>query len=274
MTVPRLAPALALVLGATALPAAAQDAWTGGYVSAYGGIATEDSDDSGRFLFDTNLDGRYDDTVRTGAGADAFSPGFCGGFARDRTPAAGCDGDDGGADFGLRAGYDRQMGAWVVGALVEVGDNDVRDAVSAFSTTPARYTFLRKVDSLAALRARLGYAFDDVQMAYVTAGVARASLETQFFTSNGVNSFPDNGDTDADGTQVGIGYERRIGSNWSIGAEYLMTMLEDEDYRVRATGPAPATNPFIIANPNGTDMRRSDEDFDFGAFRLVASWRF
>lgn len=274
MTATRLAPALAAALAAATFPAAAQDAWTGGYVGVHGGIATEDSDDAARFLFDTNLDGTFNDTVRTSSGADAFSPGFCGGYARDRTPAGGCDGDDGGADFGLRAGYDWQMGQWVFGAVIEVSDNDVRDAVSAFSTTPARYTILRKVDSMLALRARAGWAFDDMQMAYVTAGAARAKLDTSFDTSNGVNRFPDNGDTDADGTQLGLGYERRIGANWSVGAEYLMTMLDDEDYRVRATGPAPATNPFIIANPNGTDIRRSDEDFDFGSFRVVASWRF
>jgi opacity protein-like surface antigen len=212
--------------------------------------------------------------VRTAAGADAFSPGFCDGVARDRTPAAGCDDNTGGADFGLRAGYDRQFGAWVVGAVVDAGRNDVRDAVSAFSTTPARYTMLRKVDSLAALRARIGYAFDDVQMGYLTAGVARASIENVHLTSNGVNTFRDSGDSDADGTQLGIGYERRLGANWSLGAEYLMTMLDDDEYRVRASGPAPATNPFIITNPGGTDFRRSDEDFDFGTFRVALNWRF
>lgn len=272
MSLSRLAP-LALVLAA-ASPAAAQDAWTGGYVGAYAGIATEPDDDDDRFLFDTDLDGRFGDTVRTAAGADAFSPGSCNGVARGPTPAAGCDENTGGADFGVRAGYDWQFGQWVVGAVVDVGGNDVRDAVSSFSTTPARYTMLRKVDSLAALRARVGWAFDDVQMAYVTAGVARASIENSFSTSNGVNTFTDNGDSDADGSQVGIGYERRIGARWSVGAEYLMTMLDDDEYRVRAGGPAPATNPFILANPNGTDFRRSDDDFDFGSFRVVANWRF
>lgn len=274
MPVSRLAPALALALAAIALPAAAQDSWTGGYVGAHAGMASEPDDDSDRFLFDTNLDGSFNDTVRTSAGADAFSPGFCNGVARDRTPSGGCEGNDGGADYGLRAGYDWQMGQWVFGALVEVSGNDVRDAVSAFSTTPARYTMVRKVDTMTALRGRVGWAFDDVQMAYLTAGYARASIENAHFSSNGVNTFRDNGDSDADGSQVGIGYERRIGDNWSVGAEYVMTMLDDDEYRVRASGPAPATNPFIIANTSGTDFRRSDEDFDFGSLRVFASWRF
>lgn len=269
----RLAPALVLALAPLA-PALAQDTWTGAYVGAYAGVASEPDDDADRFLFDTNLDGSFGDTVRTATGADAFSPGFCDGVARDRTPAAGCAENTGGAEYGLRAGYDRQFGQWVLGAVLELGGNDVRDAVAAFSTTPARYTMLRKVDGMAALRARVGYAFDERQLAYASAGVARATIDTSFETSNGVNTFRDNNDQDADGTQFGIGYERRVGSNWSVGAEYVMTMLDDDGYRVRASGPAPATNPFIIANPNGTDFARSDEDFDFGSLRLFANWRF
>lgn len=274
MSLPRLAPVLAAVLAAVALPAAAQDAWTGGYVGLYGGVASEPDDDGDRFLFDTNLDGGFNDTVRTATGADAFSPGFCNGVARDRTPAAGCDGNTGGADYGLRAGYDRQVGRWVLGAVLEYGANDVRDAVSAFSTTPARYTMIRKIESIAALRGRAGWAIDDRQLAYLTAGIAKASVENRHFTSNTVNTFRDSSEGNAEGTQVGVGYERRIGDRWSLSAEYLMTMLEDDDFRVRASGPAPATNPFIIANPNGTDFRRSDEDFDFGTFRVALSWRF
>lgn len=270
----RLAPALALVLAATAAPAFAQDAWTGGYVGLYGGVATEPDDGSDRFLFDTNLDGTFDDTVRTAAGADAFSPGSCNGVAQGATPGAGCRGNSGGGDYGLRAGYDWQFGQWVVGAVFDVGRNDVRDAVSSFSTTPARYTMLRKVDTIGALRARVGYAFDDRQLVYATAGVARASVDTSFSTSNGVNTFVAGNDTDADGTQAGIGYERRFGDRWSVSAEYLVTMLEDDEFRVRASGPAPATNPFILRNPAGTDFRRSDEDFDFGTFRVALNWRF
>lgn len=274
MTPTRLALPLALALSATAMPALAQDAWTGGYVGLYAGVAGEPDDDDDRFLFDTNLDGAFDDTVRTAAGADAFSPGSCNGVAQGPTPGAGCRGNSGGGDYGLRAGYDRQFGRWVVGAVFDVGRNDVRDAVSSFSTTPARYTMLRKVDTIGALRARVGYAFDDRQMAYATAGVARASIDTSFSTSNGVNTFVAGNDTDADGTQFGVGYERRFGTNWSVSAEVLMTMLEDDEFRVRAGGPAPATNPFVIRNPAGTDFRRSDEDFDFGTFRVALNWRF
>ena len=274
----RIAPLFAaLALAAIAFPAAAQDGWTGFYTGVYAGVASDPDDDSDRILFDTNLDGQFGDTVRTGAGADAFSPGFCNGVARDRTPASGCEGNTGGADWGLRAGYDWQFDGFVVGAVFDLGNAEVRDAVAAFSTTPARYTMLRKVDTLAALRARAGFVFgeDDRNLVYATAGFARGRIANSFDTSNTANSFTPNGDGDADGTQYGVGYEFRISEAFTIGAEYLMTSLDDDEARVRVgPGSAPPTNPFLLQNPAGTDFRRSDDELEFDSFRVLATYRF
>ncbi len=254
------------------------DTWTGGYVGLYGGVVDSPEDNSDdRFVFDTNLDRVYGDTVRTGAGADAFSPGFCNGAGQGATPAAGCSENKGGADYGVRGGYDWQMGSWVFGVVGEYGANDVRDAVTAFSTTPAYYTMFRKVDRVAALRLRSGYAFgaDSANLIYLTGGMAHAKIDNEFTTSNAANSFTSNGDTSGFGWQAGVGYERKLGENVSVGLEYLFTSLEADDQRVR-TGPgtAPATNPFLIVNRAGTDMRRSDKDFDYGAARATVNWRF
>ncbi|KRA17669.1 MULTISPECIES: outer membrane beta-barrel protein [unclassified Lysobacter] len=275
----RYSPLLLALLGASLAPAAlAQSSgdWTGGYVGGYLGQVLDPDDGNDRFVFDTNLDGRYGDTVTTAAGADAFSPGSCNGVARGPTPAAGCDGNNGGAEWGLRAGYDWQVGDWVFGVVGDYGMNDARDAVSSFSTTPARYTMLRKVDSVAAIRARVGMAFGDDgrNLAYFTAGYATAKVENTFLTSNGVNTFTTNGDSDANGAQFGIGYERRVNEHLALGIEYLRTQLKDDEYRVRAQGPAPATNPFIRQNAAGTDFRRSDDDFDLDSIRLTATYRF
>lgn len=267
----------AALLAALALPVAAQDSqdWTGGYLGVHAGALMDPSDDDDAILFDTNLDGVFGDQVTTAAGANAFSPGFCDGFAQGPTPGDGCASNSGGADWGLRAGYDWQLGGLVLGVVGEWSDNDARDAVSAFSTTPARYTMLRKIDGMWAIRGRLGASFGDGRnLAYVTAGIAKADIASFFATSNGVNTFVTSGEGSADGFQGGLGVERRFGSNLSIGLEYLATRLEDENYRVRAQGPAPATNPFIRVNPAGTDFRRSDEDFDLDSLRLTATWRF
>lgn len=268
---------LAAALSATtAMPALAQD-WTGGYVGAHLG-AIADPDENARILFDNDLDGGYGDTVRTGAGADAFSPGFCDGAAKDRTPASGCSKDFGGANYGIRGGYDWQIGDnWVLGVLGEYSMNDARDAVTAFSTTPAYYTMYRKVDGMLALRGRAGYAFggDGENLIYVTGGVAQAKIDNDFVTSNRANAFSDNGGDTVTGYQAGVGYERRFGDHFTVGLEYLLTSLKDDGYRVHVgQGTAPATNPFLLVNPNGTDFKRSDEDFDLDSLRLTVAYRF
>lgn len=268
-----LALATAAILSAVTLPAFGQD-WTGGYVGAFLGTQA-DPDDDDAVLFDTDLDGDFDDAVNTSAGANAFSPGFCDGVAQGPTPGDGCADNTGGADFGLRAGYDWDMDGWVWGVLGEYSMNDARDAVTAFSTTPARYTLLRKVDDVLALRLRGGFALADGDgLLYATAGYAQANIENHFFTSNTVNTFTDTGDSDADGWQAGLGYEHRFGDNFTLGLEYLFTTLDDDEYRVRAAGPAPATNPFIIANASGTDFARSDDEIELNSLRLTANFRF
>ena len=93
-------------------------------------------------------------------------------------------------------------------------------------------------------------------------------------SSNTANTFTNTGDSDAEGAQYGVGYERRFGENVSLGVEYLITELTDDEYRVRAQGPAPATNPFILVNPQGTDFRRSDDRLDLDTLQLTLNIRF
>ncbi len=270
----------AALLSAMAAPALAQDsdaAWSGFYLGGNVGSSEPTGGNDGRILFDTNLDGQFGDTVRTAAGADAFSPGFCGGSANGRTPASGCSDDKGGADYGLRAGYDWQINNWVFGLVGEYTQGDARDSVSAFSTTPAFYYMTRDLETTMAIRARAGMAFGERGdwLAYVTAGAVRAEIETEFETSNTANAFIPSGSYDANGIQAGIGIERKVLDNLALGLEYLHTRIEDDEFRVGVRrGAAPATNPFVMTNPGGTDFRRSDEDFNVGSLRLTATFRF
>jgi len=279
---------LVLALASLAGPALAQSSdpatkWTGFYVGGQLGNSDSRGGNDGRILFDTNLDGTFGDTIRTTTGVDAFSPGFCSGASEGRTPAGGCSEDKGGTEYGARVGYDWQMGNLVFGVVGEYSNHDVRDSVSAFSITPAFYYFTRELASTAAIRARVGLAFgqENDWMGYVTAGAVRGRLENEFETSNTANAFTLDGSSglvnssDANGVQAGIGIERKIAGNFSLGLEYLQTRLKDDESRVRvARGTGPATSPFILTNANGTDFRRSDEDFDIGSIRLTASYRF
>ena len=159
----RLLTLAALGATAAATPAFAQDArsWTGAYFGVTAGYDIQPGDGDERVNFDTNLDGSFNDVVRTGAGANAFSPGFCGGAARGTTPASGCKKDDDSLRLALHAGFDYDLGGFVVGAAVEGGIGFAEDYVTAYSTTPAFYTMTRRVREQANGRLRAGYAFND-----------------------------------------------------------------------------------------------------------------
>ena len=272
-----LTSAAALFAAFGAAPAMAQSTdWTGPYIGLYGGMTQENGQEDERLRFDRNLDGNYGDTVSLAAGGDAFSPGFCGGGANGNSQPQGCDDDGEGAMAGIRAGYDYQLGAFVIGAVADYGVGSQEDSVTGFSTTPANYTFVRKLESLAAVRARLGYAWGPA-LGYVTGGYASGKVENRFYTSNGANSFTATTDDDkADGYQLGGGVEYRLADNLSVTGEYLYTSLDAGDHVIRVgPGTAPATNPFILApNSTGTDMIRSNSKFGMHAFNIGMSYRF
>lgn len=261
-------------------PAAAQSYgdWTGFSFGILGGATEVKDSDQERLFFDRNLDGTFRDTVTTTAGADAFSPGFCGGAANNTSAAGGCDDDPEGVEASLRAAYDYQFGSFVVGGLVEFTVSDAEDSVTGFSTTPANYVFERNLQGVAAARLRLGYAWNDA-LIYGTGGYAKGRLDSQFTTSNATNDFTtaSEREEDADGWQAGGGLEYRLAPNLSVIGEYLYTSLEaEEPFVVRVSrGSAPATNPFILPpNVTGTDLIRSNDNFRTHAVRIGMAYRF
>jgi outer membrane immunogenic protein len=263
---------VAAIWMAGAAPALAQD-WTGGYLAGHIGFSRIPEGANDNVVFDRDLDGDFDDLITTAAGANAFSPGFCTGAATTALPSGGCVQDDTGIDAGGRGGYDWQTGRIVFGLVGEFAFVDHVDSVTAFSTTPANYVFTRELDWVGGVRARAGGGFDRV-LIYGTGGLAWGSVDHTFTSTNTVNTFVEDEDSMALGYQVGGGIEFRFGGNWTAGAEYLWTMLADADrYTVRAGGPAPATNPFILGNAAGSDLRRTD-DFEFGAIRFGVGYRF
>ena len=260
---------------ASAAPVMAQSGdWTGAYVGGRIGYAKGSDDNNEQILFDTNLDGDFGNSVNTATGANAFSPGFCGGTAESAIAADGCDKDDNGLDYAVHAGFDYDLGSIVVGGLVEYGRSDVEDAVTAFSTTPANYVFNREMRGTFGLRGRVGIDAGGF-MPYVTAGVVRAKIRNSFSTSNSVNAFALNQSSQTEtGIRLGAGVEAMVGPV-SVGLLYLYTDVKDKDARVAVTrGTAGATNPFILVNPNGTDFRRSADSFTVNSLGLTASLRF
>lgn len=251
--------------------------WTGPYVGAFGGFTKQNGEKDETLRFDRNLDGAYGDQVSlSGTGANAFSPGFCDGNPYGPTAAQGCDGDAIGVQAGVRLGYDYQLGRFVVGAVADLSTVDQEDSVTGFSTTPASYTFTRTLSSMAAIRARVGYAYGPA-LAYVTGGYAMGKVDNDFRTSNGANTFTARIDDDkADGYQLGGGVEVALAPHVTLTGEYLYASLDAGDHVIRVgQGTAPATNPFILApNTTGTDMIRSNAKFGVHAFNVGLNYRF
>lgn len=255
-----------------AVPVHAEDEFDGVYASATIGYDFQGSDGDEFISFDRGSNGSFGETVTTAAGADAFSPGFCGGEATS-PQNSNCIGDSDGVTFSGRLGYDRQMGKLVLGLVAEVGTADLRDSVSAFSTTPAFYYMEREIDYTAALRLRAGFTPAERTLLYVTGGLAYAKLDQSFETSNTANAFAMIADDNAWGYQLGAGVEQKIGKKFSLGVEYLYTDYNSDNTLIRVTqGTAGATNPFVLAG--GVDFKRGNDNFNLQTVRAVATYRF
>ncbi len=275
----RTYPALvALVLAGLASPALAdQNAgdYTGPYIAVSGGLSTHDNHGADTVVFDTNRDGKFDNNVLTSTGANAFSPGFCNGSstlnAQTTTP---CTTDHEAAEYAVRLGYDARYGDIVAGVLIEGSKSDSTDSVTAFSSTPAGYSFTRGIDYAVSARARLGYAPGNRGLMYVTGGPSYARIKHDFVTTNTANSFTQvNPDKMVLGWQAGGGAEVVIGGGLTLGMEYLYNRYYDDKYYVAiGNGTAGPTNPFVLAG--GVNAGPQDIRYDFHSFRAVLGFRF
>ncbi|MEG8023815.1 outer membrane beta-barrel protein [Sphingomonas aurantiaca] len=272
-------------LGFAATPAAAQEMaddaapFSGIYVGAAGGYDVQPNDVGSSIQFDRNLDGRFGDAVTTATGANAFSPGFCNGAATSSTAPAvggrGCRNDKNNTAYYARVGIDQQMGKIVVGVVGEFGKSNIRDSVTAFSTTPAFYTMTRDLDWEASIRGRAGYAVNTT-LFYGTFGAGYARINRDFYSSNTANAYAQSGKKNQFGITGGGGIEQKLAKNVSVGLEYMFHQYQDDDYRVLVTrGTQPATNPFVLApNTAGTAFKRSDDNFRWHSVRGTVAFRF
>lgn len=271
---------------AVAAPAVAQDgepdAFDGFYVGGSVGYDIQPNDGGSTILFDRNLDGVYNNTVLTGTGANAFAPsatqpgaGFCSGRATSTGRLTGCDNDKDAISYSGRIGFDQQSGAIVVGVVGEFGTSKIRDSATGFSVTPANYVFNRKIDYEGSVRGRIGYAANTT-LFYGAFGPSYAKIDSSFSSSQSTNTFTGRGDDMEFGINGGGGIEQKIGRNLSFGLEYMYHRYDDDDYVVRVAGPAgtPFTNGANGGTTAGTDLRRSDNVFEWHSLRATATFRF
>lgn len=269
----------ALLLAAVATPAAAEE-FRGFYFGVHAGENTQSNDQLEYIESDTDADGEFDDAINTPTNYSLFRF-FCGGAPNGGFIQAGCrnDIDDHSGDTGVRLGYDWQTLDLVYGLVAEHASGGITDNASAFASDQNTYTFNRELGSISSLRARLGFTFGDgTTVVYGTLGYAWATVEHDFSTTNTVNSFVPQTDpeTDAKGLQMGFGVETYVWKNFTMGLEWLATDLSDDGFVVRAgpgATPVPG-DPFLVDDPDGTDLRRSNNDIEMSSLRMTFNARF
>lgn len=258
---------------ATSQPMAGGKGFSGLYVGgSFGGafLATRQNG----IRFDRNLDGTFGDTITNVAGINAFSPGFCPGIANS-SAAGDCRYSRQGIEYYGRVGADVQRGRFVFGLVGEFGRPELNESATAFSITPASYTMTREARWNVNGRVRAGYTPNDTTLFYAAGGPSYARVRTRIASSNVLNSFTANGTGNEWGYNVGGGIEQRIMRNLSIGLEYLYTDITADKSQVRVgAGTAPATNPFLLGNPNGTDFRFASDHMRWHSMRVTAAFRF
>jgi outer membrane immunogenic protein len=113
---------------------------------------------------------------------------------------------------GLHIGYNLQDGGFVYGVEADV-------------------SFSERIDYLASLRARLGYAVNEL-LIYATAGVAVAGFENSQLYWEGFGKKVPFGKSEDDDNRVGFvvggGVEYKLAPSWSLGLEGLYYIFDDQ----------------------------------------------
>ncbi len=230
--------------------------WTGFYLGVQAGVMF-DPDSGDGLVFDSNLDGKYGDTVPFGSGAgapNAFRQNFDHEF-------------DESASLGVVLGYDHQFNNFVLGGILDYNRTNLSESQNAFSATPAFYREERSVENLGSLRLRAGYLVTDSTLLYLTGGLVYGDPEYNFLSNNPNRT--STGDNDGDiGYALGAGVETRISRNWSLTLEYLYTNFGDGDFVTNFNN-----GPFAI-QAGSTNVRGGERDFDFHTVQAKLIYRF
>lgn len=146
---------------------------------------------------------------------------------------------------GVQAGYNWQVGQWVLGLEQDYQWTGLKQTLT-FAAPAAGFlagdTLMSKTDYLSASRAKLGLAWDRV-MVYAAGGLETGELDgSSTYVARGVGGSPTLAFTDADklhfGFNIGAGAEYAVTNNVFLGVEYRYVDLGKETYNLGAFTPA------------------------------------
>jgi outer membrane immunogenic protein len=146
---------------------------------------------------------------------------------------------------GFQAGYNWQIGQWVLGLEQDYQFTGLKQTAS-FAVPAGLFlagdSMAVKTDYLAATRVRLGMAWDRA-LIYAAGGLETGEFDvTSTYVARGIGGSPALGFTDANklhfGFNVGAGIDYAVTNNVFIGVEYRYLDLGKETYNLGAFTPA------------------------------------
>lgn len=247
---------VAIALSTATISAFSAPNWAGNFGGIDFGVGF-DLGDTGELRFK-----RADGSDNTAAINTAFRDNFSGKFEAGET-------------LGVRLGKNWQEGSLVYGVVGDLSYANISEEQSAFSSTPATYVERRKVDTLATLRGRLGYANESPILPFITAGLAYGDVKYSWEGNSGAYRGDNGKDTNGIGYVIGAGADFMINEAMTVGVEFLHYNLGSSDFKARFSGEAGgALAAFGNAASGGTIQQGSKDDFAFQTLKVNINWKF
>ena len=162
---------------------------------------------------------------------------------------------DGNAAIGIRAGYDAQLrGGLLVGALAEFSITDL-NSVDPVKDNDDTYEIGAKAERLGSIRAKLGYANDDLAI-YATGGLGFANIKHHMQDIDGSTEGYDK-KGDRTGLVYGLGAAYRVGARSNIALDVSQYEFGNKVHEVLDDDSAV---PAIAAAAVGTDYFFKQKD--------------
>ncbi len=207
--------------------------------------------------------------------------------------------------FGVQAGYDYQFNNRIVAGIAgdfaksEISASQVAFANEGTTEFNSNNLFYDRafeavqkssIDLVATVRGRLGYAFNDRLMLYVTGGAAFMRQQEERTQYTGVRSIPgccsaidssvvaftETASLKRTGYVIGGGGEYALGNSWSLSAEYLLARFDEAEFAFpnAKAGVMPTNSWGYPVTSTVTEGRKIISKVDIPMLKVGVNYRF
>jgi len=174
---------------------------------------------------------------------------------------------------GVQLGYNHQFGQFVLGVEHDVSFTDLKSSAGGATVAvtagagnqPVNFTHTSKLETLASLRGRVGFAPNDKWLVYGTGGIAygRVNATTTAALPGVATTFFGSRDDTLVGWIAGVGAQYALSDRWSVRGEYLHYDLGEMNVVGLPAPPDPTVQTQATFGWRG-DILRVGVDYRFG----------